>query len=91
MRPEGALFKNVLSRFGFLLQVKLQPDWIVSVSMTPHPPGSPRSLGHLCRLQMRRSLTLKRLNNPKIMNSHIIPPRLKKFLLYQELDSSTGP
>uniref|UniRef100_H3CYI2 Ankyrin repeat and SOCS box containing 15 n=1 Tax=Tetraodon nigroviridis TaxID=99883 RepID=H3CYI2_TETNG len=50
-------------------------------------------VGHLCRLQMRRSLTLRRLNNPKVMNSHIIPPRLKRFLLYQELElsSSTGP
>ncbi|XP_031724169.1 ankyrin repeat and SOCS box protein 15-like [Anarrhichthys ocellatus] len=47
---------------------------------------SPRSLRHLCRLELRRRLTLKRLNNPEIMNSHVFPPRLKSFLLYQELD-----
>nr|XP_046250926.1 ankyrin repeat and SOCS box protein 15-like isoform X2 [Scatophagus argus] len=47
---------------------------------------SPRSLRHLCRLEIRKRLTLKRLSNPEIMNSHIFPPRLKSFLLYQELD-----
>uniref|UniRef100_A0A4W6BIJ9 Ankyrin repeat and SOCS box containing 15 n=1 Tax=Lates calcarifer TaxID=8187 RepID=A0A4W6BIJ9_LATCA len=48
--------------------------------------SSPRSLRHLCRLEIRRRLTLKRLNNPEIMNSHVFPPRLKSFILYQELD-----
>ncbi|XP_059191009.1 ankyrin repeat and SOCS box protein 15-like [Centropristis striata] len=48
--------------------------------------NSPRSLRHLCRLEIRRRLTLKRLNNPEIMNSDIFPPRLKSFILYQELD-----
>ncbi|KAM9352622.1 ankyrin repeat and SOCS box protein 15-like [Symphorus nematophorus] len=48
--------------------------------------SSPRSLRHLCRLEIRRCLTLKRLNKPEIMNSHVFPPRLKKYLLYQELD-----
>ncbi|CAB1437387.1 unnamed protein product [Pleuronectes platessa] len=48
--------------------------------------SSPRFLRHLCRLVIRRSLTLKRLNNPEIMNSHVFPPRLKSFILYQELD-----
>ncbi|XP_028286394.1 ankyrin repeat and SOCS box protein 15-like isoform X2 [Parambassis ranga] len=47
---------------------------------------SPRSLRHLCRLEIRKCLTLKKLNNPEIMNSHVFPPRLKSFLLYQELD-----
>ncbi|XP_041652394.1 ankyrin repeat and SOCS box protein 15-like [Cheilinus undulatus] len=48
--------------------------------------SSPRSLRHLCRLEIRRHLTLKRLNKPEIMNSHVFPPRLKSFILYQELD-----
>ncbi|XP_076589621.1 dynein axonemal heavy chain 12-like [Chaetodon auriga] len=48
--------------------------------------SSPRSLGHLCRLEIRRRLTLKKLNKPEIMNSRIFPPRLKSFILYQELD-----
>ncbi|XP_051238458.1 ankyrin repeat and SOCS box protein 15-like isoform X2 [Dicentrarchus labrax] len=47
--------------------------------------SSARSLRHLCRLEIRRRLTLKRLNNPEIMNS-CFPPRLKNFILYQELD-----
>ncbi|XP_040018896.2 ankyrin repeat and SOCS box protein 15 [Gasterosteus aculeatus] len=48
--------------------------------------NSPRSLRHLCRLEVRRCLTLKRLNNPEIMSSQVFPPRLRSFLLYQELD-----
>ncbi|KAM7003189.1 ankyrin repeat and SOCS box protein 15-like isoform 2-T2 [Tautogolabrus adspersus] len=48
--------------------------------------SSPRSLRHLCRLEIRRRLTLKRINKPEIMNSHVFPPRLKNFILYQELD-----
>ncbi|XP_023275716.1 ankyrin repeat and SOCS box protein 15-like isoform X1 [Seriola lalandi dorsalis] len=48
--------------------------------------SSPRSLRHLCRLNIRSRLTLKRLNNHEIMNSHVFPPRLKNFILYQELD-----
>ncbi|XP_029993489.1 ankyrin repeat and SOCS box protein 15-like [Sphaeramia orbicularis] len=48
--------------------------------------SSPHSLRHLCRLEIRKRLTLKRLNNPEIMNSHIFPPRLKSLILYQELD-----
>ncbi|XP_071391513.1 ankyrin repeat and SOCS box protein 15-like [Centroberyx affinis] len=48
--------------------------------------GSPRSLRQLCRLELRRRLTLKRLNNPEVMNSDIFPPRLKSYILFQELD-----
>ncbi|XP_075995656.1 ankyrin repeat and SOCS box protein 15-like [Genypterus blacodes] len=47
---------------------------------------SPRSLRHLCRLEIRSRLTLKRLNNQEIMNSDLFPPRLRSFILYQELD-----
>uniref|UniRef100_A0A3P8UPU0 Ankyrin repeat and SOCS box containing 15 n=1 Tax=Cynoglossus semilaevis TaxID=244447 RepID=A0A3P8UPU0_CYNSE len=47
---------------------------------------SPRSLRHLCRLEIRRRLTLKKLNNPEILNSLNFPPRLKSFILYKELD-----
>uniref|UniRef100_A0A667WXS7 Ankyrin repeat and SOCS box containing 15 n=1 Tax=Myripristis murdjan TaxID=586833 RepID=A0A667WXS7_9TELE len=46
----------------------------------------PRSLTHLCRLQIRRRLTLKRLNNPDIMNSRLFPPRLRSFILFEELN-----
>ncbi|XP_033824008.1 ankyrin repeat and SOCS box protein 15-like [Periophthalmus magnuspinnatus] len=49
-----------------------------------HIQRSPRSLKHLCRLEIRTRLTLKRLNNPEIM--HLFPPRLKSYILYQELD-----
>lgn len=52
----------------------------------PCSPGSPRSLGHLCRLEIRRRLTLRKLNNTEIMSSQLFPPRLKSFILYQELD-----
>ncbi|XP_033181902.1 ankyrin repeat and SOCS box protein 15-like [Anabas testudineus] len=48
--------------------------------------SSPRSLRHLCRLEVRRCLTLKRLKNSEVMNSHVFPPRLRSFILYQELD-----
>ncbi|XP_055365597.1 ankyrin repeat and SOCS box protein 15-like isoform X2 [Betta splendens] len=48
--------------------------------------SNPRSLRHLCRLEIRKRLTLKRLKNPEIMNSHVFPPRLRSFILYQELD-----
>nr|XP_043891393.1 ankyrin repeat and SOCS box protein 15-like isoform X1 [Solea senegalensis] len=48
--------------------------------------NSPRSLKHLCRLEVRRCLTLKRLSNPEIMNSHVFPPGLKSFIMYKELD-----
>uniref|UniRef100_A0A3B5B1T0 Ankyrin repeat and SOCS box protein 15-like n=1 Tax=Stegastes partitus TaxID=144197 RepID=A0A3B5B1T0_9TELE len=47
---------------------------------------SPRYLGHLCRLEIRKLLTLKKLNNPEIMNSQVFPPRLKRFILYEDLD-----
>ncbi|KAK7891181.1 hypothetical protein WMY93_023144 [Mugilogobius chulae] len=49
-----------------------------------HTLRSPRSLKHLCRLEIRTRLTLKRLNNPEITS--MFPPRLKSFILYQELD-----
>ncbi|KAM9807671.1 ankyrin repeat and SOCS box protein 15-like [Neosynchiropus ocellatus] len=48
--------------------------------------ANPRSLRHLCRLKIRRLLTLKRLNNPDIMNSDTFPPGIRSFLLYRELD-----
>uniref|UniRef100_A0A3Q3ACG5 SOCS box domain-containing protein n=1 Tax=Kryptolebias marmoratus TaxID=37003 RepID=A0A3Q3ACG5_KRYMA len=46
----------------------------------------PRSLSHLCRLEIRKRLTMRRLNNPEIMGSNIFPPRLRRFILYEELD-----
>ncbi|KAM3608589.1 uncharacterized protein V6R79_001329 [Siganus canaliculatus] len=64
------------------LILEKQPEWTEICDIL----SSPRSLGHLCRLELRRRLTLKRLNNPEIMNSGVFPPRLKSFILYQELD-----
>ncbi|XP_029698097.1 ankyrin repeat and SOCS box protein 15 isoform X3 [Takifugu rubripes] len=77
---------HICSRLGAILEK--QSEWPEIRRVL----GTPRSLGHLCRLRMRRSLTLKRLNNLEIMNSLIIPPGLQRFLLYQELDlyTSTG-
>ncbi|XP_056137577.1 ankyrin repeat and SOCS box protein 15 [Lampris incognitus] len=51
--------------------------------------SNPRSLSHLCRLEIRRRLTLRRLNNQEIMNSNLFPPRIKNYLLYHELDLYT--
>ena len=57
----------------------------VKCFLTFHP-GNPRPLKHLCRLQIRRLMTLKRLNDPRIMNSDLFPPGLRNVLLYKELD-----
>ncbi|KAL7401944.1 hypothetical protein ABVT39_007200 [Epinephelus coioides] len=64
------------------LLLETQREWLEICDIL----SSPRSLRHLCRLEIRRRLTLKKLNNPEIMNSHVFPPRLKSFILYQELD-----
>uniref|UniRef100_A0AAY4BCK1 SOCS box domain-containing protein n=1 Tax=Denticeps clupeoides TaxID=299321 RepID=A0AAY4BCK1_9TELE len=49
-----------------------------------HILSNPRPLKHLCRLQVRRIMTLSRLGDMKIMGS--FPPRLKNYLLYKECD-----
>ncbi|KAK0141822.1 Ankyrin repeat and SOCS box protein 15 [Merluccius polli] len=59
-----------------------QRDWSDICSIL----RSPRSLSHICRLEIRRRLTLKRLNNPEVMNSDLFPPRLRDYLLYRELE-----
>lgn len=81
-------FLHKVCDFFLLFSIFFFAVWINKVKWFSEPcsPDSPRSLKHLCRLQIRRRLTLKRLNNPEIMNSHVIPPRLKSFILYQELD-----
>ncbi|XP_037109175.1 ankyrin repeat and SOCS box protein 15 [Syngnathus acus] len=63
-----------------------QPEWTQICSLL----GSPRSLSHLCRLLIRRRLTLKRLNNGEIMNSDVFPPRLRSFILYGEHEPLLG-
>lgn len=45
-------------------------------------PGNPRSLKHLCRLEIRKHITIKRLRNPIIMDC--FPPLIKNYLLYKE-------
>lgn len=47
-------------------------------------PDNPRSLKHLCRLEIRKHMTVKRLCNTTIMNS--FPPLIKNYLLYKEYD-----
>ncbi|XP_066522979.1 ankyrin repeat and SOCS box protein 15b [Hoplias malabaricus] len=47
---------------------------------------SPRSLQHLCRLLIRKRMTLKRLNNPEFMSEVPFPPALKNYLIYKEYD-----
>ncbi|XP_050955330.1 ankyrin repeat and SOCS box protein 15-like [Labeo rohita] len=46
--------------------------------------NNPRSLKHLCRLEIRKHMTVKRLCNTTIMNS--FPPLIKNYLLYKEYD-----
>ncbi|XP_019896166.1 ankyrin repeat and SOCS box protein 15-like isoform X2 [Esox lucius] len=48
--------------------------------------GKPRSLKHLCRLEIRKCLTLKRLNDPIVMSSDLFPPGLRNYLMYKEKD-----
>lgn len=44
-------------------------------------PDNPRSLKHLCRLEIRRYMTVKRLRNIIIMDS--FPPPIRNYLLYK--------
>lgn len=74
---------HICSKLRLLLEK--QKEW----SDVCHILCSPRSLRHLCRLEIRQRLTLKRLNKPEIMN--VFPPRLKSFILYQELDLYSPP
>uniref|UniRef100_A0A672RCV5 SOCS box domain-containing protein n=1 Tax=Sinocyclocheilus grahami TaxID=75366 RepID=A0A672RCV5_SINGR len=46
--------------------------------------NNPRSLKHLCRLEIRKHMTIKRLCNTIIMDS--FPPPIKNYLLYKEYD-----
>ncbi|KAG7456050.1 hypothetical protein MATL_G00247620 [Megalops atlanticus] len=48
--------------------------------------GNPRTLKHLCRLVIRRQMTLKRLCDPDIMDSAPFPPMVKNYLVYKEYD-----
>ncbi len=47
-------------------------------------PDNPRSLKHLCRLEIRKHMTIKRLCNTVIMDS--FPPPIKNYLLYKEYE-----
>nr|XP_061812981.1 dynein axonemal heavy chain 12-like [Nerophis lumbriciformis] len=71
---------RICSKLTRILQK--QPEWTHICNVL----SSPRSLSHLCRLLIRRCLTLKRLNNAEIMNSPLFPPRLRSFILYREND-----
>ncbi|XP_034033229.1 ankyrin repeat and SOCS box protein 15-like [Thalassophryne amazonica] len=71
---------NICSKLRRVLEK--QPEWPQISDIL----NSPRSLRHLCRLEIRRRLTLKRIKNPDVMNSEVFPPRVRSFLLFQELD-----
>ncbi|XP_077373904.1 uncharacterized protein LOC144016536 [Festucalex cinctus] len=75
---------RICSKLAAILQK--QPEWAHICDVL----GSPRPLSHLCRLLIRRRLTLKRLNNGEIMNSELFPPRLRDFILYREYDPPQG-
>ncbi|MCJ8743109.1 hypothetical protein PDJAM_G00089970 [Pangasius djambal] len=47
---------------------------------------NPRCLQHLCRLAIRKRITLRRLNNPRFMSVLPFPPALKNYLVYKEYD-----
>ncbi len=47
-------------------------------------PDNPRSLKHLCRLEIRKHMTIKRLCNTVIMD--YFPPPIKNYLLYKEYE-----
>ncbi|XP_043083645.1 ankyrin repeat and SOCS box protein 15-like isoform X2 [Puntigrus tetrazona] len=46
--------------------------------------NNPRSLKHLCRLEIRKHMTIKRLYDNVTMDS--FPPLIKNYLLYKEYD-----
>ncbi|XP_029016614.1 ankyrin repeat and SOCS box protein 15b isoform X2 [Betta splendens] len=50
--------------------------------------SGPRSLQHLCRLLIRRHMSLRVLNDPAVMAAVPFPPRLKSYLTFRELDLS---
>lgn len=45
-------------------------------------PDNPRSLKHLCRLEIRKHMTVKKLFNIILMDS--FPPMIRNYLLYKE-------
>uniref|UniRef100_A0A673HRJ8 SOCS box domain-containing protein n=1 Tax=Sinocyclocheilus rhinocerous TaxID=307959 RepID=A0A673HRJ8_9TELE len=46
--------------------------------------NNPRSQKHLCRLEIRKHMTIKRLCNTVIMDP--FPPPIKNYLLYKKYD-----
>ncbi|XP_022527968.1 ankyrin repeat and SOCS box protein 15 isoform X2 [Astyanax mexicanus] len=48
--------------------------------------GNPRTLKHMCRLEIRRRMTPHRLGDPAIFSSAHFPPGLQSFLMYREYD-----
>ncbi|KAM4573463.1 ankyrin repeat and SOCS box protein 15 isoform 1-T1 [Odontesthes bonariensis] len=71
---------HICSKLRFILEKQREWPEICEILC------SPRSLRHLCRLEIRKRVSMKKQINAKITNSHIFPPRLKRFLLYEELD-----
>ncbi|XP_041655644.1 dynein heavy chain 12, axonemal isoform X2 [Cheilinus undulatus] len=51
-----------------------------------HIQRNPRSLKHLCRLQIREHFSRLRLRAPVFINFLPLPPRLKDYLRYKEFD-----
>lgn len=48
--------------------------------------GNPRPLKHLCRLVIRKQVTLRRLSDPHVIDSAPLPHRITDYLLYREHD-----
>ncbi|XP_048862817.1 ankyrin repeat and SOCS box protein 15-like isoform X1 [Brienomyrus brachyistius] len=48
--------------------------------------GNPRPLKHLCRLVIRKQVTLRRLSDPRVIDSAPFPHRITDYLLYREHD-----
>lgn len=59
-----------------------RPEWedILDILNTP------RSLQHLCRLVIRGHISPRILNNPEAMSEVPLPPRVKRYLTYQEYE-----
>ncbi|XP_015207984.1 ankyrin repeat and SOCS box protein 15 isoform X1 [Lepisosteus oculatus] len=59
-----------------------QKEWAVICDILENP----RPLKHLCRLVIRKQITLKRLKKPEIVSSLPIPTVLQHYILYREYD-----
>ncbi|XP_072566075.1 ankyrin repeat and SOCS box protein 15-like isoform X4 [Paramormyrops kingsleyae] len=64
------------------LILERQKEWPVISEIL----GNPRPLKHLCRLVIRKQVTLRRLSDPRVIDSAPFPHRITDYLLYREHD-----